>query len=166
MTGDRTVPSLIVRGHFTFPSPREKALQLSPRPFGERARERGKSCQERHPELYKANQKFCHPELDSESSKFLCEPVCARSSRKIQGLSGNRFRIKSGMTGDCVVPSLIVRGQNFLKNVVNLEIRERVKSNKLDSFGQALRMTNRNRHTEAFKPKYLINIKEILRIRS
>ena len=34
---------------------------------------------------------------------------------------------------------------------------------KLDSFGQALRMTNKNRHTEAVKPKYLINIKEILR---
>ena len=50
---------------------------------------------------------------------------------------------QSGMTGDCVVPSLFVRGQNFLKNVVNLEIRERVKSNKLDSFGQAFRMTNK-----------------------
>ena len=63
------------------------------------------------------------------------------------------------MTADCVVPSLFVRGQNFLKNVVNLEIRERVKSNKLDSFGQALRMTNKVKELINLSTYPLINFK-------
>ena len=49
-----------------------------------------------------------------------------QSSQKIQNLLSNRLRIESGVTVSRTVPSLFVRGQNFLKNVVNLEIRERV----------------------------------------
>ena len=45
------------------------------------------------------------------------------------------------MTGDRTAPSLIVRGQNFLKNVVNLEIRERVKGKEIFRSLHSLRMT-------------------------
>ncbi len=53
----------------------------------------------------------CHSVLDTES-------ICVEKT--------NRLRIWSGVTVNGTVPSLIVRGQNFLKNVVNLEILERV----------------------------------------
>ena len=53
--------------------------------------------------LYKANQKFCHSELDSESSKFLCEPVCERKKQledpeSVSVEKQNRLRIESGVT--------------------------------------------------------------------
>ena len=44
--------------------------------------------QMRHPELYKANQNFCHPELDSGSISLI-------------GI--DRFRVKHGMTRSVIL---------------------------------------------------------------
>ena len=101
---------------------------------------------------YKKNITLNFTKRTDELASCVCLYTKERSSQKIQGLN-YRLRIKPGVTMSRTVPSLFVRGQNFLKNVVSLEIRERVnschcehmrsnpadKNNKLDSFGQALR---------------------------
>ena len=79
-----------------------------------------------------------------------------KDSHNIEILRSLRFL---RMTDNGTAPSLFVRGQNFLKNVVSLEIRERVKGKEILRSLRFLRMTKSVNHFLTSLPTNLLTFK-------